>query len=372
MQPQSSAWEKFSICLPHPYLTRYFTEAASSDKAQATLRITPAPIHSGKDTQPQLLFPLHNAALSFTTLQKGIEVSESDNTQWARSRRSPSVTFTWTSQDTPTIAQLWLLIYSLFTVYHSEETIRLSLVGTQTSLIREELISVGLAISHPLPINASSTSGTWTNPSNEFIILRSAFWQGAGSPFGRNSVWLPSAPSSSRRPLETFPIIPATQTLTTKFPSARIHTLHPIRPAKPNPGSTFYSRYIPHLDEHFSMVALDYRDSEHLNLFHMWQNDPRVATGWNETGDLEHHRRYLKDLHEDPHTFTMLAKFEDTPFAYFEVYWGKVIPHFIFSVVGKLMIGCETGRSPWRTLQRRRLGSRSPLTCRRRKIQRPT
>jgi hypothetical protein len=301
-------------------LTRYFAETVPSDSNQKTLKITPAPIPSGKTPHPKLSFPLHNATLTFSTLLEGYDVPESDNTQWARSRRSPSTKITWTSTGPPTLAQLWLLVYSLFTVYHSEETIRLSIVGTQTSLIQEDLISVGLAISHPLPINSTGSSES----SNELILLRSAFWQGAGSPFGRNSIWLPSAPSSSRRALDTYPILPTTQTLTTKFPSARIHTLHPIRPAKPAPGSIFYSRYIPHLDEHFSMVALDYKNPEHLNLFHTWQNDPRVAAGWNETGDIEHHTKYLRELHEDPHTFTMLAYFEETSFAYFEVYWGKV------------------------------------------------
>ena len=101
------------------------------------------------------------------------------------------------------------------------------------------------------------------------------------------------------------------------------------------------------------MVALDYKDPEHFKLFHTWQNDPRVAAGWNETGDVDHHTKYLKGLHEDPHVFTMLAYFEDTPFAYFEVYWGKVRLHLLSPLMNlKLMCFHDVGRSPRRALRR--------------------
>ena len=72
------------------------------------------------------------------------------------------------------------------------------------------------------------------------------------------------------------------------------------------------------------MVALDYQNEEHVQLVHQWQNDPRVSQGWNQSGTLDQHRDYLRGAHEDPHQLTILAKFEDTYFAYFEVYWAKV------------------------------------------------
>lgn len=64
------------------------------------------------------------------------------------------------------------------------------------------------------------------------------------------------------------------------------------------------------------MLALDYRDEVHLGLFHRWQNDPRVAQGWNETGTLEQHRNYLLRAQEDGHKLTLLAKFIDDFFTY--------------------------------------------------------
>lgn len=76
------------------------------------------------------------------------------------------------------------------------------------------------------------------------------------------------------------------------------------------------------MNEFFSVYALDYINDEHLGLFNKWQNDSRVAQGWNKTGTLDQHR--LRKIQEDPHQIAVLAKFNNTFFSYHEIYWTKV------------------------------------------------
>jgi hypothetical protein len=184
-----------------------------------------------------------------------------------------------------------------------------------------------LAIEHPQPdssIADKAQEASNNGIKDELVALRSAFWQGAGSPFGPRPVWLPEVPSDTVFPLSSYPALPLLPTQTTTFPSGRVHMRHLLRPQKPRPGSTIYSRYIPHLREHFSMVVLDVDNSMHVDLYHRWQNDPRVARGWNESGSLDQHLQRLKEVNEDPHTLSVLAKFDNTYFAYFDIYWAQV------------------------------------------------
>jgi len=94
---------------------------------------------------------------------------------------------------------------------------------------------------------------------------------------------------------------------------------HPRRPAKPT--GIVYRRHIPWLDRTFSLRALDVeRDLVTVN---RWMNEPAVALAWQETGDLDHHRRYLGGIAADPHTIGLIGCFDDQPFSYVEAYWAK-------------------------------------------------
>lgn len=329
--------------LPHPYLTPYVLATTSrtlDDGATPLLQIKPQKTTENTTPLPE---PLHNDAVFFTKptdLKSSERPPVSNNTAWGRARRSPASTFTWEGEAaTLTLSQAWLLIYVLFTIRPSMEHFRLTLSGPGKDGLAAQLKTVLLAIDHPIA----------TGLVDELLVLRSTFWQGAGSPWGPRTAWIPEDLSSSTaplpKPLSAYPLTPLENTMTND--ASAVLTWHPRRPAKPAPGSIVYSRWIPHLRENFSMVAFDYKNEEHVNLFHTWHNDPRVSQGWNVTGTLESHREYLRAAHVDPHRITLLAAFDGVFFAYFEVYWAKV------SKPPKLIVRIAAGRfrtdsvKPW-------------------------
>lgn len=250
---------------------------------------------------------------------------ESNNSAWARARRSPVIRAIW--KDAPALSEMWTFAYAVFTLQPNLEQFRLDLkFETSTSTMNQLLSTIhesGFAIPHPNPVSPPGQPvPTCERHKGELVVYRSSFWQGAGSDSGLRPAWI-NTPSTQTY----FPPRPLEYTLTTRFPDARVHAQHPIRPPKPEPGSMIYSRWIPHLDEMFSMIALDFTDGKHLQYFHEWQNNPRVAAGWNEMGSLDEHREYLRRIHEDPHQFAVLGQFDGVPFAYFEIYWAKVCSH---------------------------------------------
>lgn len=300
------------ICLPHPYQTAYFAHA-SSKTTSSSAKLYQLKTSSSSSSS---LEALHNASLHFSEpedLKSSERPPDSNNTAWARARRSPASSIVWDGESTPTLGQAWLIVYVLFTIRPEEEFIRLSLDGQGSEILAAQLRSTVLAVNHPL-----GNSHNMGLP-EELVLLRASFWQGAGSPFGARSVWVPSDGLGTTYASQAPP--PLTNVMTDEPGQALVW--HPRRAPKPRPGSTIYSRWVPHLKENFSMVALDYTNAEHLNLFHTWQNDPRVSQGWNETGTVEQHREYLRKMHQDPHQFAVLAAFDGVFFAYFEIYWAR-------------------------------------------------
>lgn len=294
--------------LPHPYLTTYYTLSSGRTWEDGTPLLA---VHTPDQNDSHS--PLHNDNVLFSIPKADAPDSElpppSNNTAWARARRAPWSVFTWNNTTAPELGQLWLAVYFILTIQPDLEIFRISLKGPDSQALASHLKASMLGIAHPTRQDAASNEDA-----DELVILRGAFWQGAGSPFDGRPPWTPTPTASTVQPVDEI--------ITTLFPDSRVHVRHPRRPAKPTPGSVVYSRYIPSLDEHFSLIALDWEDAAHVDLFHTWQNDPRVAAGWNERGTVDQHRAYLRKQHEDPHTLCVLGRFDDTPFSYFEIYWA--------------------------------------------------
>jgi hypothetical protein len=310
------------VKLPHPFLTSYQVKC-NEDVTPAKFILTLEKQPANTTTLPQALHSDDLTWRDLTSRPADKCPPGSDNGAWARAYRSPQTTFAWPSQETPTLGQIWNVVHTIYLAHPTIEYFRLALEGSGREVVRQELLATGLAIEHPKPWREVQDTGI---SDGDILVLRSAFWQGAASPVGSRPIWAAGNGTQGpvRKPISEYPTMPEHQQLTMKFPKQPIYTLHPTRQPKPHPGSICYSRYIPELNEHFSLEVIDWQSAEHVKLFNTWQNDPRVAQGWNETGTIDEHREYLRKLHFDPHVLCLFGRFDETRFSYYELYWAKV------------------------------------------------
>lgn len=102
-------------------------------------------------------------------------------------------------------------------------------------------------------------------------------------------------------------------------------------PRRPDPGvGLLYRRYCPSIERSFSLRVFD---REHdFDRFCRWMNDPVVARFWEQAWSAERLRDYLDQRFADPHVIPAIGSFDESPFAYFEIYWAKedrIGPHYL-------------------------------------------
>ncbi|KAI9675492.1 MAG: hypothetical protein M1829_003296 [Trizodia sp. TS-e1964] len=148
--------------------------------------------------------------------------------------------------------------------------------------------------------------------------------------------------------------------LPTYFPPPPLHYVttnnvrHPLRPKPPRQGETFYTRYIPSLEQYLSyrVPSLKPKPLPHVGpphnislsglslggessstpalqsqcdteLLHKWMNNPRVSYTWGEHGPLPHQEDFLKAGLQNRHSFPAIGCWDGRPFGYMEIYWAR-------------------------------------------------
>ena len=139
------------------------------------------------------------------------------------------------------------------------------------------------------------------------------------------------------------------------------HIRHPIRPKPPRQGETFYTRFVPSLDQFisFRIPTLSDKPCPHLihseatspgvfpshpnsanaiglptlssfaekltdlEFLHRWMNDPRVNTAWGCSGPKHVQQKFLEEGLSSRHSFPVIGCWDGRPFGYFEIYWVK-------------------------------------------------
>ena len=102
---------------------------------------------------------------------------------------------------------------------------------------------------------------------------------------------------------------------------------HPLR--APQPDGLLYQRYDFTNDLLVTMESLD--ADKHLDLFHEWMNQPRVAEFWELDKSKEELKDYINKQRADSHSWPVLVSMNHEPMGYLELYWiteDRLAPYY--------------------------------------------
>ena len=112
------------VRLPEPYKTIYELQVLSIQQGIRHFRLRRATRPDDGTPPPE---SLDHASLRFTDLTEPDASripAEGNNSSWARAQRSPVAQFTWDGKDTPSVGQIWNVIYAILTLHTEFEIFR--------------------------------------------------------------------------------------------------------------------------------------------------------------------------------------------------------------------------------------------------------
>lgn len=208
----------------------------------------------------------------------------------------------------------WASVYALWLHpdYRDDDLIA---VSVDNARIGEYLQCTGLGIVSPFSPTETQEPGIII-----YWLQCEAFWQGAGAPNSQH--WLQARPEVTSFPgfNGTLGVFANQMSFTRK---GNVCTVHPVRPAKPKPGTVIYSRFIVELGQQLRILHIDAENPVHFEAYARWQNSDRVNASWQERGPDEHHRAYLAGQLADPHTMSCVFEWDGELSGYTELGYVK-------------------------------------------------
>ncbi|KAH6892509.1 acyl-CoA N-acyltransferase [Thelonectria olida] len=212
------------------------------------------------------------------------------------------------------LALAWASVYALW-VHPDHRDDEMIAVSVDSERVGEYIRCTGLGVLSPFSPDVRTAA-----KHTIYWLYREAFWQGAGAPDSQH--WLRSRPEVTSFPgfngmLGAF----ASQMGFTR--KGNVCTVHPVRPAKPKPGTVIYSRFIVELGQQLRILHIDAENPVHFEAYKRWQNSDRVNASWKERGPDEHHRAYLAEQLADAHSMSCLFEWDGELAGYTELGWVK-------------------------------------------------